>query len=62
MKQILWYLKGKIASDLKFNRESSTKIIGYSDSSHNIYQDDGIEIICSTSDPHRLLGAQKEHI
>ncbi|KAL1198911.1 Retrovirus-related Pol polyprotein from transposon TNT 1-94 [Cardamine amara subsp. amara] len=41
MKQILRYLKGTVAHGLKFGRGGSKEIIGYSDSSHNIDQDDG---------------------
>lgn len=41
MKQILRYLKGTMAYGLKFGREGSKSIVGFSDSSHNIDQDDG---------------------
>lgn len=41
MKQILRYLKGTASFGLKFMRGGSKKIVGYSDSSHNIDQDDG---------------------
>ncbi|XP_024014905.1 uncharacterized protein LOC112088839 [Eutrema salsugineum] len=40
MKHILWYLKGTSAYGLKFKRGGSKKIIGFSDSSHIIDQDD----------------------
>lgn len=41
LKHILRYLKGTVAFGLKFDRGGSKKIIGFSDSSHNIDQDDG---------------------
>ncbi|KAG7582890.1 Reverse transcriptase RNA-dependent DNA polymerase [Arabidopsis suecica] len=41
MKHILRYLKGTTAFGLKFGRGGSKKLIGFSDSSHNIDPDDG---------------------
>lgn len=41
MKQILRYVKGTVAYCLKFESGGSREITGYSDSSHNIDQDDG---------------------
>ncbi|XP_024013227.1 uncharacterized protein LOC112087549 [Eutrema salsugineum] len=41
MKNILRYLKGTSSYGLKFKREGSKKIVGFSYSSHNIDQDDG---------------------
>ncbi|XP_019094578.1 PREDICTED: uncharacterized protein LOC109129969 [Camelina sativa] len=41
MKHILRYLIGTIGFGLKFNRGGSKKIVGFSDSSHNIDPDDG---------------------
>ena len=41
MKQIMRYLQGTSAYGLKYKREGTKKLTGYSDSSHNIDQDDG---------------------
>ena len=41
IKQILRYLRGTISYGLKYGRGGSKGIVGYSDSSHNIDQDDG---------------------
>lgn len=41
MKQCLRYLKGTASLGLKFGRTSLPRLIGYSDSSHNIDQNDG---------------------
>ncbi|XP_024007751.1 uncharacterized protein LOC112083880 [Eutrema salsugineum] len=41
MKHILRYLKGTSSYGLRFKREGSKKIVSFSDSSHNIDQDDG---------------------
>lgn len=61
MKQILRYLKGAVTFGLKFNRGGSKKIIGYSDSSHNIDQvwKKHIQVICFTLVRHGLLGVHK---
>lgn len=41
MKQILRYLKGTVSYGIKFARGKGIDLIGYSDSSHNVDQDDG---------------------
>ena len=42
LKQILRYLQGTLAHGLVFQRDTSnTKLVGYSDSSHNVDEDDG---------------------
>lgn len=41
LKQILRYLKGTVAHGLTFTQGSKMELIGYSDSSHNIDEDDG---------------------
>ena len=41
MKKIMRYLQGTSAYGLKYKREGTKKLTGYSDSSHNIDQDDG---------------------
>ncbi|KAG7578131.1 Zinc finger CCHC-type [Arabidopsis thaliana x Arabidopsis arenosa] len=41
LKQILRYLRGTLALGLFFTRGEKTKLVGYSDSSHNIDEDDG---------------------
>lgn len=41
MKQIMRYLQGSSTFGLKYRREGTKKLTGYSDSSHNIDQDDG---------------------
>lgn len=41
LKKILRYLQGTTAYGLKFMRDGTKKIVGYSDSSHNVDLDDG---------------------
>ena len=41
LKQILRYLQGTLKHDLSFRRYTSTKLVGFSDSSHNVDEDDG---------------------
>jgi len=41
LKQILRYLKGTTSLGFHFKRTSKTELMGYSDSSHNIDEDDG---------------------
>ncbi|GKF35082.1 uncharacterized mitochondrial protein-like protein [Tanacetum coccineum] len=41
IKQILRYLKGTTSSGIKYNRSNDMKLVGYSDSSHNVDIDDG---------------------
>ncbi|XP_024014585.1 uncharacterized protein LOC112088509 [Eutrema salsugineum] len=41
MKQILRYIQGTLAYSLKFKKGGSKKLIGYSDSSHNVDPDGG---------------------
>lgn len=41
LKQILRYLQGTLKHGLSFRRYTSTKLVGFSDSSHNVDEDDG---------------------
>ncbi|GJY64334.1 uncharacterized mitochondrial protein-like protein [Tanacetum coccineum] len=41
IKQILRYLKGTTSFGIKYNRSNDMKLVGYSDSSHNVDIDDG---------------------
>ena len=41
IKKILRYLKGTTSFGIKYNRSNDMKLIGYSDSSHNVDIDDG---------------------
>ena len=41
LKQVLRYLKGTTSLGLRYTRANDVKLIGYSDSSHNIDEDDG---------------------
>ncbi|GJT10049.1 uncharacterized mitochondrial protein-like protein [Tanacetum coccineum] len=41
IKQILCYLKGTTSFGIKYNRSNDMKLVGYSDSSHNVDIDDG---------------------
>ena len=41
IKQILRYLQGTLGFGLVFKRGTNTKLIGYSDASHNVDEDDG---------------------
>lgn len=41
LKQVLRYLKGTLSHGLIFKRASKANLVGYSDSSHNIDEDDG---------------------
>ncbi|GJR48107.1 uncharacterized mitochondrial protein-like protein [Tanacetum coccineum] len=41
IKQILCYLKGTTSFGIKYNRRNGMKLVGYSDSSHNVDIDDG---------------------
>lgn len=41
LKQVLWYLKGTVSLSLTFKRADKLEFTGYSDSSHNIDEDDG---------------------
>ena len=41
LKQILRYLRGTLSYGLFFKRMGKSELVGYSDSSHNIYEDDG---------------------
>ena len=41
MKQILRYLRGTCSLGLHYSRQSGAKLVGYSDSSHNVDTDDG---------------------
>lgn len=41
LKQILRYLKGSVSLGFVFKRVDKLELIGYSDSSHNIDEDDG---------------------
>lgn len=41
LKQVLRYIKGTSSYGLNFERSSHTTLIGYSDSSHNVDEDDG---------------------
>ena len=41
LKQVLRYLKGTLSLGLDFKRANKTNLVGYSDSSHNIDEDDG---------------------
>ncbi|GJZ67225.1 uncharacterized mitochondrial protein-like protein [Tanacetum coccineum] len=41
IKQILHYLKGTTSFGIKYNRSNDMKLVGYSDSSHNVDIDDG---------------------
>ncbi|GKD35669.1 uncharacterized mitochondrial protein-like protein [Tanacetum coccineum] len=41
IKQILRYLKGTTSFRIKYNRSNDMKLVGFSDSSHNVDIDDG---------------------
>ncbi|GKB86163.1 uncharacterized mitochondrial protein-like protein [Tanacetum coccineum] len=41
IKQILRYIKGTTSFGIKYNRSNEIKLVGYSDSSHNVDIDDG---------------------
>ena len=41
MKQVLRYLKGTLSCGLVFRRGTNSKLVGYSDASHNVDEDDG---------------------
>ena len=41
LKQVLRYLRGTLSLGLVYRRKEKTELIGYSDSSHNIDEDDG---------------------
>ena len=41
LKQVLRYLRGTCSLGLHFERNKGLKLEGYSDSSHNVYDDDG---------------------
>jgi len=41
MKQILRYLRGTTSYGLSFKRRDKSGLIGFSDSSHNVDEDDG---------------------
>ena len=41
LKQVLRYLKGTTSLGLRFKRVNTMELVGYSDSSHNIDEDDG---------------------
>ncbi|GKD98283.1 uncharacterized mitochondrial protein-like protein [Tanacetum coccineum] len=41
IKQILCYLKGTTSFGIKYNHSNDMKLVGYSDSSHNVDIDDG---------------------
>ena len=45
-KQVLRYLKGSVSLGIVFRREDKTKLSGFSDSSHNIDEDDWRSTTC----------------
>lgn len=46
LKQVLQYLRGTTKLGLVYKRANTIEIKGYSDSSHNIYDDDGRSTTC----------------
>lgn len=46
LKQILRYWQGTRAYGLSFTQKNEAKLIGFSDSSHNVDEDDGRKTIC----------------